>query len=429
MSGPRLPLELLGLIVEHLPDRACLQNCALAASVFVHACQKRLHNQLSFTTSSDKDDAREASQAMPELQPVYTYVEAGRHLAATPHLARYVLRVNILLASEEGDDPADAEELVTAIFKGLMRVTRCALFGADGIMWGTVSSAVRSSLLEWLLAQATLVQIMLSRIAELSKAALLVLLISSPTFHVIEVSLSVDPEPGTESAEEEAEWIRRVNEREWQLIIRELRIAYASSAEDVLQQSEFTEHLNQLHMLETRATPMNLSTLCYPSAATLTMLQLNCVWLTDAAPVALPARLPQLRALQLTIGLYHLYRPTNNPSVAPQSQVLPRLLRAVAADEACPKLSEITLVVLLGPQSALPLAPLSDDIMHPLDDALQALTSLSMLRWLPVAGAFEDRRHEAVVSFEQVVLRGLPHMAKTGKIVVQDSSYEPRLIL
>ncbi|KAF7310122.1 hypothetical protein MIND_00385600 [Mycena indigotica] len=403
MASPRLPLELFALVVENLSYRDCLHNCALAASVFLHPCQKRLYDQLSLTTSIDDGAVLPVKEALRSLRPVHTYADAARHFAAAPHLAGYVATVYLAMSALESEsgDAIETAEMVSALLAGLTGVRRCCLLALreEAVVWATVAGGMRDALLGWLLAQGTLEKIMVSGIWGLPRAALHVLLGASPSLHILQGDVDHADGPSTE----EAEWMRRVDATDTRVMLLELSVATSPTINRVLQQPEFAQYLNHLEVLDTTIDATPLSTVCFASAATLDTLKLDCIQTTHDHLVRFPPSLPQLLNLRFTVGLHHLAGDDDSP--LSDLRFLPQLLRTLGEDTSCPKLRTITFIVLL-PRFMM---PLSEQMLRQLDEALHALRSLALARWLLVASELRQSDY-SMDAFREGMLRGLPTM-------------------
>ncbi|KAK7052520.1 glyceraldehyde-3-phosphate dehydrogenase [Favolaschia claudopus] len=124
---PRVPQEILDLIVDNMDDKATLQTCSVVCWAFVHSCRKRLFRDLCFMMSSDTPDG------LYQLFLCY------------PHLASYVQSVTIYRLPNSSIWMRTGS-LLPALLGLLTRVTKIALFGCWGD-WLDMAPSLASALL------------------------------------------------------------------------------------------------------------------------------------------------------------------------------------------------------------------------------------------------------------------------------------------
>ncbi|KAF7329943.1 hypothetical protein MKEN_00258200 [Mycena kentingensis (nom. inval.)] len=145
---PRLPPELVGIVVDHISDCKTLTSCSLAARVFRFSAQRRLLTALALD-----DGANETTVPGSDLEwgpKARTYAEAAQRFSESPHLAGYVLELSIV--------PPTTEESVVAarqIFAALTRVRIARISGAPLMSmtwreWDELPASSAAAVLDWL---------------------------------------------------------------------------------------------------------------------------------------------------------------------------------------------------------------------------------------------------------------------------------------
>ncbi|KAF7310097.1 hypothetical protein MIND_00383000 [Mycena indigotica] len=408
MTPSPFPPELVLLVVEHLPDMASLQNCALAASIFLHPCQKQIYETLFIAGVQDQHETE------IQARPVHAYEDALRHLEGSPHLARYVQTLHIAVS---GDRWNGDEKTVATLFRRLTCVRRCSVLGKLSFTtWAAVPRSVQGVLLEWILEQSMLEELYVSRIVGLPRPVFHVFLNSAPSILLVQVEVTVD----SGDSVEEAEWMHKImisSRDTFFKTILELSLDHSPEIEPILEEPEFAGYIGSLQVIHANATHTNA--LCFASARTLKEIHLSCTTAMDTDFVPFPPAFPQLRIFQLTVGLHHL---CEDPTV-PDAQLcfLPQLLSVLIENTPCPNLLEITINIVLLHVPTLPLPPLSKDVMGRLDTLFQKLSPLEAVHWFPVApNSLGITPSWITTAFGEAVVRGLPKMAKAGKVVIDE---------
>ncbi|KAF7297463.1 hypothetical protein MIND_00980000 [Mycena indigotica] len=139
-----VPAELIDNIIGQVEDRASLESCCLAASVFVHPCQKRLHASLKLTLSPTTLDF---------------WALAAYHFQKAPHLTQHVIHLTITLEKNvgtetEGDFDPDIESTYFARFDKLQTVTIAGM-GRAQLPWATFPETAASAVAALLMDRCT----------------------------------------------------------------------------------------------------------------------------------------------------------------------------------------------------------------------------------------------------------------------------------
>lgn len=125
-----LPLELVDSIVQNLSgDTQTLKSCSLAAPIFREPCQKRLLTHLELDDSAHKSPAKRS------------FSEAEERLKESPHLRKYISRLEIALRS----DASRASVLAAPLVLGrLTRVTTATVTCTIG-SWRELPHGLKSA--------------------------------------------------------------------------------------------------------------------------------------------------------------------------------------------------------------------------------------------------------------------------------------------
>ncbi|KAF7302794.1 hypothetical protein MKEN_01241000 [Mycena kentingensis (nom. inval.)] len=103
---PAIPPELVGLIVEHIPDNISLKACCLASAKFREPSQRRLLNTIELASGS--------GFLSPDIEKPRSVADASMRFAEAPYLLRYITKVTIHLptSAAEWREDKDAVHLI-----------------------------------------------------------------------------------------------------------------------------------------------------------------------------------------------------------------------------------------------------------------------------------------------------------------------------
>ncbi|KAJ7048648.1 hypothetical protein C8F01DRAFT_1379602 [Mycena amicta] len=144
-----IPPELVGLIVEEIPDDGSLHACCLAASRFREPCQRRILARLQLQTTSDSD----ANQDWDNMRWILSK-DAAAHLDEFPHLAAYVS--DCWIALDRGDafstslHPLAANEDTThavSVLRRLKNVRQASILGIGLTTWPDIPNELTAAVL------------------------------------------------------------------------------------------------------------------------------------------------------------------------------------------------------------------------------------------------------------------------------------------
>nr|GAT52545.1 predicted protein [Mycena chlorophos] len=178
-----LPAELIDLVVENIEaddDMQNLKSCCLAASLFQHPCQKRIHRSMTLLFDSvllDGDDVC--------ASPHYRWRNILQHLENHPHLAEYVVELQLLLPSTQSpEEYADDVLPVSSVLNKLHKVRELEIagltIGGPPCVWSRLPLQFTDDLFAWLhTCDGRLVHICCCFVDELSPSAIQHMLVAS----------------------------------------------------------------------------------------------------------------------------------------------------------------------------------------------------------------------------------------------------------
>ncbi|KAJ7052249.1 hypothetical protein C8F01DRAFT_1261962 [Mycena amicta] len=174
-----LPLELIELIVDELPDYDSLRSCCFVASIFRIRCQKRLWAWLRLSPRASFGSRWR------------TYTEIAAILDVYPHLAAYVTRVNIVLPDKNTPwYSADHEVAAESILRRLTRIRETTIIGVEYSFGVAAITEVLDRALQILRAHGTMAQLMLYSVQRLPLDIMHRVLSSAPSIVLLETGVA-----------------------------------------------------------------------------------------------------------------------------------------------------------------------------------------------------------------------------------------------
>ncbi|KAJ7069505.1 hypothetical protein C8F01DRAFT_1112996 [Mycena amicta] len=391
-----LPLEIIELIVDELPDDASLRSCSLVASIFRLPCQKRLlcSFQLSYHTGL--------------WGRWRTYAEAAAILDAYPHFAGYVTTVYMHFP-EMRTDWADNEVAAQSVLRRLTLVRTAEITGELGATTDFAAIAqVLDRVLDTLRVHGTMTRLVLHQFHELPLDVIRRVLISAPSLAFLSTTVV-----NTSSIPSASGFLPGSRKR-----IQTLRIGGNQNIAALLLLPEFASYTSSLRELsfdiEGHLRESNFA-LCASAAQTLEYIAISFLYhtLSHDASNFLPAQLPALRQLAITFFTHHSESGNANDWL-PLS-----FLISVLSTSRAPALNHITIRLSTRTQNISPnqyAHIFRPDLLRELDNVLVGHPAL---RQIHCSVQFSpDRDPTRLDTFSSALHCALPKSSAKGLLVI-----------
>ncbi|KAJ7052263.1 hypothetical protein C8F01DRAFT_1236578 [Mycena amicta] len=391
-----LPLELIELIIDELPDRDSLRSCCFVASIFRIRCQKRLLAWLRLSPRASFGSRWR------------TYTEIAAILDVYPHLAAYVTRVNIVLPDKNTPwYSADHEVAAESILRRLTHIRETTIIGVEySIQEVPVITEVLDRALEILRAHGTMTQLLLQSVQRLPLDIMHRVLSSAPSIVLLETGVADSSSIPSPSARRSLPGSGP---------IETLRVERSSTVTALLLRPEFAPYTNCLKKLSFDVRKQSKASnfaLCFLATRTLECLDLSFVEhrLAHDTGSALPSHLPCLRQLALTFY-------PHQDDIRRQWIPPPFLISALSPSGA-PVLARITINLIFPTAYAEIFDP---DVLMELDEAFSAHPALENVHW---SIFFELFSHPALFATVSAALqRALPKSSAKGYRLVDRTCF------
>ncbi|KAF7293381.1 hypothetical protein MIND_01115000 [Mycena indigotica] len=308
-----LPPELIDSIVDNIAkeDRATLKSLCLVASVFLVACQRRLHTNLYVSSSSSKRP--------PTGSGWRSSSDALAHLTSSPHIAAYITHLTILITNVDLDDEEMAlamrDTTVASVFRCLSRLKEAriqgsAIYRGNSTRIRVVHPGIIQTFLDIYTSHRQLertrklkgLSFKLMDVEGLSVELVRKALVSADSLSCVRVRLSLDSDS---ESEHNGSDVDNDNDNSHSPPPTSLTISSSWMVLDLFSHLEFARHFSFLrHLTLQNIATQNHLEICFFAAQTLETLHLSFQYRLLRDTLTFPVDFPRLHRVHLYIGMF-----------------------------------------------------------------------------------------------------------------------------
>ncbi|KAJ7052270.1 hypothetical protein C8F01DRAFT_1337709 [Mycena amicta] len=390
-----LPLELIELIVDRLPDDDSLRSCCLVASIFRRRCQQRLWCSLHLQVRVSRHAGGSRGRSR-------TYTEIAAILNTSPHLAGYVTKVYMHLSRMS--NWANQELAAESILRRLTHVRKARISGSRTC---STEHALVAEVLDWTLeilrAHGMMARLLLHRV-KLPLDVLCRVLRSAPSIDFGATSVAHSSSISSPSTSGSPPGCA----------MKTLQVVRSPAVAALLLRPEFAPYTSSLGVLSFEVVVRKESNrsnfaLCFLAAQTLEFIHLGFLdkTVSDDAGSVLPSHLPPLRHLVVSFHTHH----------GGATWLPPPFLMSLLSSSSAPTLAHITLNFIPKPAEDITRIFYPDNALSELDRALDIHPTVKRVSWHVV--------HLGPANFKEVsaaLRRALRKSSAKGLLVIKGLS-------